>query len=74
MASNAVQMAQPATSHGAAGAGLQSTLMQGDPGRVVVQAPQRPIEPVFVAPPKQRVQRVMHSDIYLRYGTFFSIN
>lgn len=69
VAANTIQVpAQQPMPHAvpAAGQPQQQPMMQGDPGRIVVQAPQRPIEPVFVAPPKQRVQRVVHSDIYLR--------
>jgi len=40
-----------------------------DPGYLFVQAPSRPPEPVFVDPPpdSQRVRRVLHSEIYLKY-------
>lgn len=47
-------------------AAVQQQLM--DPGRIILNAPPKPPEPVFTAPSKSiHVQRVVHSETYLKY-------
>lgn len=46
---------------------VQAPMHYADAGRTIVQAPPKPPEPKFVAAPVNRVQRVLHSEAYLRH-------